>query len=73
LKKDFDLINEFTDYNDLYLSRLIEYFSSQKEKYKIFSNFKNNIFNYDFLKKNRYYQELDYQIKVIQNILNLRN
>jgi hypothetical protein len=70
--RDFDLLNAYTDYSSIYLNKLREYFSTKEEKYQIFSSLKWE-FDYDLSKKNRYYEEILYKDKVVENIVNSRN
>lgn len=68
LIKDYDLLNLYTDYNNLYLQNFTKKTSETKEKFKIFSTYEWD-FNYDFLKKKRYFYELDHKEKLINNII----
>lgn len=67
--KDFDLYNRYTDYSFEYLSKVNKKIYSLRNKYKIFLNIEKNDKNLDFVKKSRYYKELDYNNKVVENIL----
>lgn len=70
--RDFDLLNGYTDYSSIYLNKLREYFSAKEEKYEIFSSLSWE-FNYDLSKKNRYFNEIIYKDKVVENIINSRS
>jgi hypothetical protein len=51
------------------LDKLKNYYLERKDKYKIFSSSNNDRFNYDFLKKERYFYEISNKIEVIDFIL----
>jgi hypothetical protein len=51
------------------LNKLKEYYTQRKDKYKIFTLEKNEKFNYDYLKKERYFYETSYKIDTIDFIL----
>jgi hypothetical protein len=67
--KKSDLISNYTDYNSIYLNKLREYYSQRQDKYKIFSLTKGEKFNYDYLKKERYFYEVSNKIEAIDFIL----
>lgn len=64
-----DLYNLFTDYSFENLQKNNQKIITLKEKYKIFLNVPENNENIDFIKKSRYYKELDYNSKIIENII----
>lgn len=64
----FDLFNKFSDYDTKYLVFLNKNISKIKWKYKIFASIDNSNINYDFVKKSRFYDEIDYQNSIIEII-----
>jgi hypothetical protein len=73
LYKDFDLINSYTDYSSINLNKLIEYYTSREEKFELFSSYNEKIFNYDYLKKKRYFYEVQYKSQILNDILQKRD
>lgn len=72
LSKDFDLYNAFLDYDDASLIKAKKRILDLKEKYKLFSNVDLKNENRDFVKKSRYFDELEYNKKIIDTILSQR-
>lgn len=66
---DFDLYNKLTDYNDELLSQANKKYLSQKDKFKLFASIDDKNPNFDFVKKSRYYDELDYNNSKIEEII----
>lgn len=66
---EFDLYNRYTDYSSEKLWKINKKIYSIKNKYKIFLNTDSKSENIDFIKKSMYYKELDYNQKIIENIL----
>lgn len=69
LIKDFDLYNRFTDCNDDLLSKLNKKFLSEKNKFQLFASINNSNLNFDFIKKSRYYNEVEYNNEKIEEII----
>jgi len=69
----FDLFNKFSDYNNATLTKLNNNLSKTKDKYKLFASIDNSNLNYDFIKKSRIHNEIEYQSSIIKEIQNKRN
>lgn len=69
----FDLYNKYTDLSNIYIEKYVSRLIKEQEKFEIFSKNKSDNFYYDFSKKQRYYFELVYKIKILQDILEKRN
>jgi len=66
---DFDLYNKLTDYSDKLLANANQKYLSEKNKFKLFASLDNSSPNFDFIKKSRYYDEVDYLNTKIENII----
>lgn len=63
------LYNLFTDYDFQSLEKNYHKIITLQDKYKLFANIWENTKNIEFIKKSRYYKELDYVRKIIENII----
>nr|MDD3720061.1 M23 family metallopeptidase [Candidatus Gracilibacteria bacterium] len=75
LISDYKLYSILLDYSTSELNNSLETLNKNSSKYKIFTDYRDNILNdkYNFSNKKRVYDELIYKGELVQKILNARN
>ncbi|MDD5770430.1 MAG: M23 family metallopeptidase [Candidatus Gracilibacteria bacterium] len=69
LISDFELYNKYTDLDFYDLGNLNEKINNIKDKFKLFLNVDEKNENLDLVQKSRHFKELNYNQKIIENIL----
>ncbi len=72
LISDFELYNKFTDIETKMLALLSSKYITEKNKFKLFASIDNTNPNFEYIKKSRHYDELEYNNSKINYIIEKR-